>query len=103
MFVCFLHMILLIIGHVATDLREDQFHQLMQRLLGGHPGVEHGGNVLDIRLKGTGWGTQVTEDVWDDISQGRLAVIVFTVIVIKSLVLQRNQREKKKLKNKMPL
>lgn len=93
-------MILLIVCHVATDLREDQFHQLMQRLLGGHPGVEHGGYVLDIRLKGTRWGTQVTEDVWDDISQGRLTVVVFTVIVIKRLVLRRNQREKNNWKTK---
>lgn len=103
MFVCFLilflEIILLIVCHVATNLREDQFHQLMQRLLCGHPGVEHGGNVLDIRLKGTRWGTQVTKDVWDDISQGRLTVVVFTVI-IKSLVLRWNQRRKKIWKTK---
>lgn len=75
----------------------------MQRLLGGHPGVEHGGNVLDIRLKGPRWGTQVTEDVRDDIGQGRLAVVAFTVI-IKSLVLRKKpEREKKKIETQNAL
>lgn len=78
---------------LAANLREDQFYQLLQQLLGGHPGVEHGGDVLDICLKGPRGGTQVAEDIGDDIGQSWLAVVGLAVIV-KSLVLPRSQREK---------
>lgn len=78
---------------LAADLREDQFYQLLQQLLGGHPGVEHGGDVLDICLKGPGGGTQVAEDIGDDIGQSWLAVVALAVI-IKSLALPGKQREK---------
>lgn len=80
--------------YLAPNLREDQFYQLFQWLLGGHPGVEHGSDVLDIRLKGARWGAQVSEDVGDNVSQGWFAVVVLTVI-IKSLVLskKKNQRQ----------
>lgn len=82
---------------VSPNLCVDQFHQLVQRLFSSNPGIEHAGNVFNIRFKGPWWGAQVAKEVRDHVSQGWFTIIVFAVM-IKSVVLYRNQN--KNIKNK---